>query len=171
MSSAKMRPASAKVESLRQTRISMPVLSKGGDELFLGAKRDKVVYGASMSSKTSLVEALTSQSSKISDLIVITDSVEPGADVNKPDWDVMTRVRRKTKVSIRPTSDLLLAGKPMQFCPVKMKALFAGKKRWTYIVLGDWERHLPYTESERSRSSTTSRGSSPPLQGEMLHSS
>ena len=55
----------------------MPVLWKGGDELFLGAKRDKVVYGASMSSKTSLVEALTSQSSKISDLIVITDSVEP----------------------------------------------------------------------------------------------
>jgi hypothetical protein len=26
----------------------------------------------------------------------------------------------------------------MQFFPVKMKALFAGKKRWTYIVLGDW---------------------------------
>jgi hypothetical protein len=31
----------------------------------------------------------------------------------------------------------------MQFCPVKMKALFAGKKRWTYIVLGDWGRYLP----------------------------
>jgi hypothetical protein len=55
----------------------MPVLSKGGDELFLGAKRDKVVYGAPVSSKTSLVEALTSQSSKTSELVVITDSVEP----------------------------------------------------------------------------------------------
>jgi hypothetical protein len=46
----------------------MPVLSKGGDELFLGAKCDKVDYGASMSCKTSLVEALTSQSSKTSGL-------------------------------------------------------------------------------------------------------
>ena len=127
----------------------MPVLSKGGDELFLGAKRDKVVYGVSMSSKTSLVEALTSQSSKISDLVVITDSVEPGADVNKPDWNVMTRVKRKTTTVIRPTSEHLLAGKPNHLCPMKMKALFAGKKRWTYIVLDDWERHLPYPVPSR----------------------
>ena len=84
----------------------MPVLSKGGDELFLGAKRDKVVYGVSMSSKTSLVEALTSQSSKISDLVVITDSVEPGADVNKPDWKhVLTRVKRN-RFGLRATSSL-----------------------------------------------------------------
>jgi hypothetical protein len=31
-----------------------------------------------------------------------------------------------------------------------MKALFAGKKRWTYIVLDDWERHLPYRVGNQS---------------------
>jgi hypothetical protein len=73
----------------------------------------------------------------------------------------MTRVKRKTKTMMKPTSELFLAGKPNHFCPAKMKALFAGKKRWTYIVLDDWERY---------RSSIISQGSSPSLQGETLYS-
>jgi hypothetical protein len=119
-------------------------------ELHFGAKRDICCYGLSMTGKTAFIEQLLTQSSKISDLIVITDSVEPGADENKPDWNVMTRIKRITKVSIRPTSDLFLAGKPNQFCPAKMKALFAAKKRWTDIVLDDWERYLSYRVGNQS---------------------
>jgi hypothetical protein len=59
---------------------------------------------------------------------------------------VLTRVKRPTKISIKPTRDLLLAcaGKPNNFCKPKADALFSAKKRWTDIVLDDWERHLPY---------------------------
>jgi hypothetical protein len=69
--------------------------------------------------------------------------------VNKPDFMAMTRVKRKT-TTMMPTSELFLAGKPNHFCPAKIKALFAGKKRWTLIVLNDWERHLPYRVGAQS---------------------
>jgi hypothetical protein len=124
--------------------------SEEAAELHLVAKRDMAVYGLSMTGKTAFVEGLLTQWSKHSDTVVITDSVEPGADVNKPDWNVMARVKRKTTTVIRPTSEHLLAGKPNHLCPMKMKALFAGKKRWTYIVLDDWERHLPYRVGAQS---------------------
>jgi hypothetical protein len=140
-----------KIEKLRRNRGTplksrgpMPKLSNEANELFLGPKRDTVVYGLSMTGKTALVEARISQSSRHSDVIAITDSVEPGVDVSKPDWMVLTRVKRPTKISIKPTRDLLLAGKPNNFCKTKTDALFSAKKRWTDIVLDDWERHLPY---------------------------
>jgi hypothetical protein len=44
-------------------------------ELHLGAKRDMVVYAASMTGKTAFVEAQLTQWSKHSDAVVITGSV------------------------------------------------------------------------------------------------
>jgi hypothetical protein len=53
-----------KIEKLRRNRGTplksrgpMPKLSNEANELFLGPKRDTVVYGLSMTGKTALVEA------------------------------------------------------------------------------------------------------------------